>query len=334
MKQLFGVTRDDLWEIGKQGTRQGNLLDVPYKTSANPRGAQAAFDVMNNGNARRIQDIIGESMDYPELFRPMASWYVNDPLYDQFKRLHGSNAPQEFNRFNALTGMASPGSEVLTELNRGTAANWLSQNGRWEDFMKYGGFGADKRAADATFPADMAGVMGHPYHSTAQATAMDKYVRNGAIEMNSAKVPSYIHASGAPDVGFQTDFPVADAHFSRLVGLSDTRNPKFSKGEEVLPKQSATVSEVHTLTPWWRDSVAEPMGLKAVPAQAVVWGAGSGATGVTSPIGAPKLELLAQQIMKTSKRLNISPEQARDMVLTGKTYAGDGQGLLGRIVDD
>ena len=38
--------------------------------------------------------------------------------------------------------------------------------------------------------------------------------------------------------------------------------------------------------------------------------------------GAPKLELLAQQIMKTANRLGVSPETARDMVLLGKTHAG------------
>ena len=51
-------------------------------------------------------------------------------------------------------------------------------------------------------------------------------------------------------------------------------------------------------------------------------GAGSGATGVTSPIGAGKLELLAQQIGKTAQRLNVSPETARDMIIRGQTHAG------------
>jgi flavin-dependent dehydrogenase len=53
-----------------------------------------------------------------------------------------------------------------------------------------------------------------------------------------------------------------------------------------------------------------------------VWGAGSHATGVTSPIGAPKLELLSQQIAKAANRMGVSPEQARDMILTGKAHAG------------
>jgi hypothetical protein len=77
-----------------------------------------------------------------------------------------------------------------------------------------------------------------------------------------------------------------------------------------------------SLGPWWQNQIAAPMGLEPVPAQAVIWGAGSGATGVTSPIGAGKLELLSQQIGKTARRLNVSPETARDMIIRGQTHAG------------
>lgn len=45
-------------------------------------------------------------------------------------------------------------------------------------------------------------------------------------------------------------------------------------------------------------------------------------TGVESELGAPKLELLAKQIMVAAKRLRISPEQARDLILSGKAGAG------------
>ena len=70
------------------------------------------------------------------------------------------------------------------------------------------------------------------------------------------------------------------------------------------------------------DRIAAKAGIEAVPAQAVVWGAGSGATGVTSPIGAGKLELLAQQIGKAAKRMDVSPEVARDMIIRGEAHAG------------
>jgi hypothetical protein len=76
---------------------------------------------------------------------------------------------------------------------------------RFEDFKKFGG-------QAGRGPADMAAVMGHPYHSTAQSGPMSKYLTGGALDMASAKVPSYIAASGVPETGFQTQWPVGDAH--------------------------------------------------------------------------------------------------------------------------
>jgi hypothetical protein len=43
---------------------------------------------------------------------------------------------------------------------------------------------------------------------------------------------------------------------------------------------------------------------------------------VTTPIGAPKLELIAKQIGHTAQRLGVTPQTARDLVLTGKERMG------------
>jgi hypothetical protein len=321
LKQLFGVTREDLFDISQQGTRAGNMTDVPFKTAANPKGAAHASQVMNPRNVQRLQDIVAEAKQQPELYKGMASWYTMDPLYKRFVDIYGPDrAIGEYNKFNTLTGMSSPGSEVLTELNRGTAANMMDTAGRFAEFRKYGGLPEHKRKAD--FPSELAGVTGHPYHKTAQSGPMEKYLETGLLNMGSAKVPSYIHASGVPETGFQTQWPVGDAHWSRLVGLPDVRGATTKKGKESVPNASASVPEMVSLGPWFNQRIAQPMGMEAVPAQAVIWGAGSGATGVTSPIGAPKLELLAQQIGETARRLNITPEAARDLIIRGQAYAG------------
>jgi hypothetical protein len=52
-----------------------------------------------------------------------------------------------------------------------------------------------------------------------------------------------------------------------------------------------------------------------------LWGAYAPQTGVETTIGAPKLEILATQIGKVATRLGVSPETARDMVITGQTGA-------------
>ena len=323
MQRLFGVNRDDLFQIAEQGKRQGNMGGVPFRTAAKPRGAKHAGQVMTPQNEQRLLDILSEAEKRPDLYKGMAAWYTMDPAYQHFVRLYGpERAAAEYNRFNALTGMASPNSEVLTELNRGTGAFMLDTSGRFDDFKNFGGLAEDKRGLN--YPADMRGIQGHMVHSTAQAGPMEKFLRAGRIDMDSPKVPSYIHASGVPETGFQTQYPVGDAHWSRLVGLPDVRGlVRDSKSGKMVPNAaSASTPEMVSLGPWWRDNIAGKAGLESVPAQAVVWGAGSNATGVTSPIGAPKLELLSAQIGKAANRLGISPEDARDRIFLGKEHAG------------
>jgi hypothetical protein len=280
---------------------------------------------MTKRNENRLQNIIEAARERPDLYKGMASWYTMDPAYNRLVELVGpEEAVRQYNRLNAFTSMASPNSEVLTELNRGTAANWLDAQGRFEDFRRYGGLAADKRGAG--FPEDMGGILGHMAHSTAHAKPMGKMIAEGSDVpiMGSAKVPSYFHASGVPETGFQTRWPVGDAHWSRLVGLPDVRGFKWDRdaGIYVPNAASASVPEMTSLGPWWAERVAGPQGLEAVPGQAVVWGAGANATGVTSPVGAPKLELLAHSIEKAASRMGVTPETARDMILTANAHSG------------
>jgi hypothetical protein len=132
------------------------------------------------------------------------------------------------------------------------------------------------------------------------------------------------------ELGTQTNFPVGDAHFSRAIGLPDVRPLVYNKktGRYEPNVASWSMPEAMELQSWWADQVAGPVGLQAVPGQALLWGAGAPITGVDSPIGATKLELLADLIMKTAARLNVSPERARDLVITGQAYAGYADGGL------
>jgi hypothetical protein len=280
---------------------------------------------MNPRNEQRLLDVLSESEKHPALVRGMDPWYIMDPAYKRLEELVGpEEAVKKYRQLNTLTGMASPGSDVLTEMNRGTAANYLATQGRFNDFVDYAGqpFGA----RGAGFPEDLRAVMGHPYHKTAQATPMQKYLESGQVQMSSPKVPMYIDASGVPKTGFQTDMPVGDAHWSRAVGLADTRGTATRKGKEVVPGASVTNPEMSQLGPWWRDKIASQVGLESVPAQARAWGAFSPQTGVESPIGAPKLELLSMKIMEAADRYGVSPERARDMILKGEGYAGKKEG--------
>jgi len=323
LKQLFGVTRDDLYEMGRG--RVGNVSGVLPGAAANPKGSRAAMDVMNPRNEQRLLDVLSEAEKYPSLVKGMDPWYIMDPVYRRMEELMGpEKARVAYQRLNTLTGMASPGSDVLTEMNRGTAANYLATQGRFDDFINYAGKPIGARGAD--FPEDLRAVLGHPYHKTAQAIPMQQYLDTGAVQMSSPKVPAYIQASGVPETGFQTDLPVGDAHWSRAVGLADTRGAATRKGQSVIPGASVSNPEMSTLAPWWKDKIAGEIGIESVPAQARAWGAFSPQTGVESPIGAPKIELLSMKIMEAANRLGVTPEQARDMVLKGEAYAGKKEG--------
>ena len=323
LKRLFGVTREDLFQMGKG--RKGNLPGTLPGAAAKPRGSEAAAKVMTPENEKRIIDVLSEAEKHHALIQGMDPWYIMDPAFQRMAQLIGKdNAIREYDKLNHLMGMASPASEVMTEIPRGTAAYMMSTQGRFADFLKHAGKAEDKRTR--RFPADIRNVPGHAYHKTAQAGPMDKYLTSGQMTMKTPKVPLYIKSSGVPETGFQTETPVGDAHWSRGVGLADTRNRKMVKGREAIPGASVTNPEMTLLAPWWREQIAAKLGLESGPAQARSWGTFAPQTGVDTPIGAGKLELLARNIMMTAHRLGVTPETARDLLLTGKAYAGKAEG--------
>jgi hypothetical protein len=317
LKRLFGVTRADLQDIAN--SREGNLPGALPGAAENPKGSAAAEKIMTPKNVQRILDVNAEATKFPELVRGMDPWYVMDPFFKRMAELMGKEkAVEEYTRMNILSGMASPGSEVMTEIPRGSAAYFLNKQGRWNEFMDSMAIPQKGRKA-AGVAEDIIGVPGHIYHRSAQAEPMEKYLKSGEFTMTTPKVPLYIESSGVPETGFQTRTPVGDAHWSRAVGLGDTRTAKKFDGSVSNP-------EMTQLAPWWREKIAKQLGIESVPAQARTWGAFSGQTGVTTPIGSPKLEMIADQIMDTARRLGVSPETARDMVMMGEARIGKAEG--------
>lgn len=309
LEQVFGATRQDLADIGR--TRQGNRPAELPNAAANPRGTPQGEAVMKPANTRRLVNSLENAMG-TELEKGMSGWYVMDPLYDAYRALGLSEeeAAKRFRDFQAFTGIHSSASDVVTELTRGTGALYLNEQGRMDDYFKWGNAVGQPGA-----PADMDRFPGHFAHSTAHGVPLSRYIENGALTMDSPKVPLYIQSAGVPQTGFQTEMPVGDAHFSRAIGLADTRPPRKGKTDE-----SWTTPEAQQLTPWWRDEVAGQVDLESVPAQALAWGLFSPQTGVDTAVGVPKLEILAQLIVKRAKERGISIDQARDEILMGQDY--------------
>lgn len=299
LRELFGVGRGELHEIA-QG-RKGNM-ESTIAFAKKPQGSEAARAVTTPKNAQRLGDALHEATKRaPFLVRGMDPWYVMDPAYWRLEEMFGpEEAARRYKRFNTMVGMASPATAVENELSRGTAAHHYAEEGRFPEFRRLGGTGA------------IEGVPGHAYHSTAHTGPMQKYLDTGEMKLEKPKVRSYVEASGVPQTGFVTNVPVGDAHFSRAIGLADTRGSQdFGK--------SISTPELQTILPWFR-KVSAGAGIEPVSAQARTWGLFAPQTGVDTTIGAPKLELLAKGIKETAHRLGISPQEMRDRVLSGKGY--------------
>lgn len=305
MKQLFGVDRNDLYDI-RQTRTAGNEAPNIFTPGA-ARGSAAADRVMTPKNTKRLIDVLGELGQHPRFYKGMDAWYEMQPLFDRLKQI-SDNPVNDFNRFQNFTGMASPMSDVLTEINRGSAALMKSNQGNFGDFIRYGNKGGQEGAPD-----DLQGLVGHIGHKSAQLPAMKRYHTTGKHSLITPKVPLYIQSAGVPETGFQMEMPVGDAHWSRGVGLADVRTSKDTGDSVSMP-------ELRALSPWWA-KIAKKVGTNPVNAQARAWGGFADATGVDSPIGAPKLELISKSIMDAAKAYGISPEEARDKILTGKLFA-------------
>jgi hypothetical protein len=244
----------------------------------------------------------------------MDPWYVMDPAYQRMVQLVGpERAKAEYTAFNMSMTPFSAGSNVQTEINRGTAANMMRTRGEYPLFRQYAGVADAARGAD--YPDILRDVKGHMMHAN-QADPVTRYIETGghAYDNDTVKIPLYTQASGVPETGFQTRLPVPDAHFTRAVGVPDVRGKanfnEYMGGTEYRP-----------IGPWYRENVAKPLGIEAVPAQARMWGLYAPQTGVKTPVGAGKLELMSQNIWERAQRLGVDPKQLRDDVLTGKNHA-------------
>lgn len=309
LKQLFGVNRGDLAALG---SREDNMAPR-IRFAKNPRGSAAAEQVTVPQNRQRILDQLAEAKTgAPKLWEGMSGWYVMDPVYKRLKELV-ADPVSEYRNFNEIMGMMSPNSDVIDEINRGTAARYLINQGRFDDFKNLGGIKVSARTNN--YPADMRFLKGHKAHGTSHALPVEMWLARGRrFNTDKPKVISYIDASGVPETGFQNKFPVGDAHLARGVGLADVRNNK-------TPGEAWDLPEATSIQPWFR-GIANEVGVEAVPGQAIGWGLWSPYTGVTSPIGAPKLELFANEIARTAAATGMRPEEVRDLVLAGKMYVG------------
>ena len=322
LKQLFGVSRGDLYEMSK---RKGNMPGVIPKAAKNPKGSAAVESIMTPQNEQRILDVMSELQTRaPGMYQGMHGWYTMDPEYQRLVQLVGKDeAGRLYRQLNTFGGIESPNMPVPNEFRRASAAHMMAEQNRFPEWMKYGGIKAEDKPLIANYPSDLMSVPGRVGHARA-SKSQNKYIETGLHGMDSPKAPPYIEASSVPELGFQTDLLVGDAHLSRGVGLADVRTGKSTA-------ESVSTPELQQMAPWWREKIANEMGTESVPAQAILWGGLGPYTGVKTAVGAPKLELHAIEIGNAAKRLGVSPETARDLILMGKERAGKAEGGLAHM---
>jgi hypothetical protein len=181
----------------------------------------------------------------------------------------------------------------------------MAAEGNFDKFASHGGLPQDKVPSALKSKNFELGNEGHAMHSTAHAGAMSRFNETGQ-EANAVKTGTYRRSSDSPSregSDHQNTVPVGDSHWARGVGLADVRGAKMSDG-------SAEGTEMKVLAPWYHDEVARhhDINLPSTSAQAVQWGALSKETGVNSPIGAPKLEIWADEIAEAAKREGVAPK--------------------------
>ena len=314
MKDLFGVNRKNLHDMAL-GMGEHAPLSIPgVNEGGKARGSAAAKGVMNDANAKRLVNIIKAFKAHdPDAYHGMVGWYMMKPLHDTFvKELGAKVGTQKFVDFMHHTGMSSPASDVNTELNRGSASYMMAEKGRYNEFIKHGGIPVAERGKN--FPPELENVTPHPYHRTAQAQPIARHMETGEGPQ-APKTGMYVGASLPEGEGFQNSVLVGDAHFSRGVGLSDTRT-------NAKPGRSVTGPELASVHPWYKQNVAKPSRLPSTSAQAVQWGALSHETGVETPVGAPKLELFAQAVKKAADRVGVTPREMLKRIIRGQAHAG------------
>jgi hypothetical protein len=320
MRRLFSVDRQSLDDLS-QSRNHSNLFMQPHAYYPPPGATGSAISdkVLTPSNMNRITNVAEAALDDPQL-RLTRSWYEMQPLWDRMDQLGMS--PEYQRMFNTRVGLHSAGASPRSEINRGTSANWLAEAGRLGDYIDLAGVPEHQRVSMGNYPEDMLQIPGHAYHSTAHSKPLINLEASGQLWTDRHKVPTYVQATDP--VLADPRRPIADAHLARGVGYSDVRTGSADNLFKEL-----TTPEYGDFVPWWQRA-SEKVGMQPRDMQAMIWNTLGPQTGVRY-IGPSKLEMMSGQIMRTAARLGVSPETARDLVLTGKAgaYAEGGpvQGL-------
>lgn len=339
LHELFGVNRQDIDDIAKERYASGPQSDDVEIYVPKYGGSEWAFNVDTPANTDRVQDIINLAATDPR-YAGNFGWYENQPLLDAYIREWGpEEGLRRWDRFHQIGAAFSPGSDVSSEIRRATEADRMAYGGEGAKFLDMLGEDAWKKAGR---PEGMKvpDTYGHIYHSSAHQKARPVLEGIGGVPfdpLGSPKTNLYYMARTHRNM----DYPIADAHYGRIIGMPDVRytipkTPEVIKGKKTgrmidNPGASLTAREYYPVQQWYRDKVVGPIGIPGVPGQALQWNAGATSTGVDTAVGAPFLELVSMAIGRRAKQLGKSAKTVRDEWIKGKEslYSAGGAVPLG-----
>ena len=320
MREMFGVNRQDLDDLTRQHQAQMARENVEIPTwQTTDRGAQHVYNIMTPSNVQRLQDTLALGAADPR-FAGSYGWYWNEPLKQRYQQLWGpEEGARRFDQFMQHGSVMSAGAPVPLEIRRASMMDMLANEGREGDFLA-GNLTSGENLMK-TFPGmfddlQHAGGYGHIYHRTAHVPGLQRMSDTGrffdeAKAMEAPKTPNYYYSK----TGENIMWPTADAHFVRGTGLADVRSGKDTGG-------SINKGETGRVREFFRNEVANPLGMEGSPAQALMWNVLAPQTGVKTQVGKPYLELMTDAAEREAKRRGITPQQALDEFILGRGRLG------------
>ena len=252
---------------------------------------------MNPANEQRLIDTLGEARKHPGLEQGMVPWYVMDPAYQRMVQLVGpERAAKEYRDFNMSMTPFSAGSSVPSEINRGTAANMMRERGEYDMFKKYGGLAADKRDV-AAIPEILRTSMASWVTSTRPTRCSATWTPASTATARTRSKSTYTLAR--PACRRPASRPAARCLTHTSLARSACRTHATSRPATTTTWAAPSIAQIG---PWYRQKIAKPLGIEAVPAQALMWGTYGPQTGVKTKIGAGKLELMSKQMWERAQQ--------------------------------
>jgi hypothetical protein len=255
---------------------------------------------MGSANKKRIGGLLESGLDKGGL-----GWYNLRPLKDEYIAKFGEQeGAGRFNRFAELVAGTSPRSNVKANIKRASMFQKMMEEGIDP--------GTALNTSEVGEGFRMPSGYGHLAHKNHRGILSDMLSEHGI--------------SGPKKYGRPKITTFAENLKGNLAGATvDTHNKKAL----TLPydlKETVRDTEYGFLEDINKD-MAKRYGIAPAQAQSSIWAGANEITGVDD--ARPFMQLMDEAVMRTAKELDVSPQEARDRFLGGKTALyGVGAGFL------